>query len=661
MFKLTLISILTVLCFYTNLYSQESPIEWGEIPEADLKMTSYAADSNASGLILCDFGESVFDNDLNINFTRHLRIKIFNPSGYDLATHSFILQTYDKQEYLDDLEAITYSLNADNDIVENELEDDDIFEEEIDDSRTRYRFTMPGLTPGCVVDIKYTIITRNFALIRDWIFQYEEPVLWSEYKIRYPVNIAYTAVTSGYELWEINDRTETTQIFSGSAKTYLGSNFTNCYALRWVIKNAPAIREEEYVSAPVDYANKVSIQLSGYSFPGYGYKQVLQNWKTLVNDLVESKYFGQMINSTSAIEEIAKSVTASSSTQLEKMEAIYNWIIKSIVRTGGNRFSADNSPDEILETKKGTNAEISFLMISMLRSLGITADPIVLSTRANGKLQDLYPIISQFNYTMIKAIADGKTYYLDATDPNRPMHVLPSKVLGVKALIVKKDAVEWVNLPANKISSDKIVVNIQLNTDGSITTDIENSFGEYSGLSIRNNLSDKSETDIIKEQFELEKTGLQIDSVNISNKDSINSPLMLKAYLNGQSYSQTAGDMIYLNPVVAYRMTDNPFKFSKRKFPVDFNYLSSRTIVTNVTLPEGYELKDKPENKSVKVGNALVYTRQVNAEGSLIQIITKFEIKEMQVKPQYYEQVKSLFTNMVSTQAELLAIGLKTN
>ena len=61
-------------------------IEWGEIPMEDLQMISFPEDSNASALVLCDFGESVFNNDLNIVFTRHLRIKIFNPTGYEMAT-----------------------------------------------------------------------------------------------------------------------------------------------------------------------------------------------------------------------------------------------------------------------------------------------------------------------------------------------------------------------------------------------------------------------------------------------------------------------------------------------------------------------------------------------------------------------------------------------
>lgn len=655
---------LTILFFLLNSisnYSQEIPIEWGEIPMEDLMMTSVPEDSNASALILCDYGESVFNNDLNLVFTRHLRIKLFNQTGYDLATHSLILYTDDKAEYLDDIEGITYSLNSDGEIIENELDSDDIFEEEIDESRTRYRFTMPGLTPGCIIEIQYKIVAQNFALVRDWIFQHSEPVRWSEYRIRTPINISYSAVTSGYEMWEINERTDGKQIFTAAAKSYLGSDITDCYNFRWAVKNAPAIREEEYISTLDDYANRVYVQLSGYSFSGVPYKQVLRDWKTLVEELSESKYFGERIDVTGKVEEIAGSVTKGLSKPEEKLEAIYNWVTKSIVWSGSNRVYADNNVNQVIEQKKGSNAEMSFLLISLLKSAGITADPLILSTRKNGKIQDLYPIISQFNYTIARANIAGKSYYLDATDPNRPLNILPSKILGVKGLIIKKGSLEWINLPPNKTNSDKIIVNIELSTDGSIVSNIENAFGEYSSLTIRNNLSDKSEADIVKEQFETEKNGLVIDSVTVTNTDSINLPLILKASLSANAYAQTAGDMIYLNPTIIYRMNDNPFKSSKRKYPVDFSLLSSRTIVTNIKLPEGFELKEKPENTSSKVGNSLSFTRQISATDNLVQIVTKMEIKEMQVKSQYYDQIKSLYSNMISSQSALLVIGPKTN
>ena len=148
----------------------------------------------ATAVILCDFGETRLDDDLGLVYKRNLRIKILNENGYDWGTHSIYIYTGRYGERLNDLEAITYSLDENGEIIETELDDDNIFEEEISDTRTKYSFTMPALKPGCVVDIHYRINSESLWNIRDWTFQRDEPVLWSEYRIIYPKNISYAVV-----------------------------------------------------------------------------------------------------------------------------------------------------------------------------------------------------------------------------------------------------------------------------------------------------------------------------------------------------------------------------------------------------------------------------------------------------------------------------------
>src|SRR5690606_23706838 len=82
----------------THLYSQDPPIEWGEIPIEDLQFTSFPGDTNASAVILCDYGESKFNNDFHIEFTRHLRVKILNQKGYDWGTHAVRVYSKDGLE-----------------------------------------------------------------------------------------------------------------------------------------------------------------------------------------------------------------------------------------------------------------------------------------------------------------------------------------------------------------------------------------------------------------------------------------------------------------------------------------------------------------------------------------------------------------------------------
>ena len=81
-----LFALLLINIFFVNrTIAQEKPppITWGKIPHEHLEMKSFPSDTNASVIILCDYGESKFNNEFNIVFDRHQKVKILNNKGYD--------------------------------------------------------------------------------------------------------------------------------------------------------------------------------------------------------------------------------------------------------------------------------------------------------------------------------------------------------------------------------------------------------------------------------------------------------------------------------------------------------------------------------------------------------------------------------------------------
>lgn len=70
----------------SSLAAQESPMKWGSIPEADLRMTVYAPDTAASALVLGNYGDlelTISADGILYNFFKHRRVKILKRSGFD--------------------------------------------------------------------------------------------------------------------------------------------------------------------------------------------------------------------------------------------------------------------------------------------------------------------------------------------------------------------------------------------------------------------------------------------------------------------------------------------------------------------------------------------------------------------------------------------------
>jgi len=652
------------LFFSFQIVAQEAPappIEWGEIPRADLEMKNFPADTNASAVILCDYGISTMNDDMNFVFERHLRVKILNQKGFSWGTHSIELYTDRKNgETIDDIEGVTYTLNANEKIEEKEFDDDELFEEKLSDKYTRYKFTLPGLQPGCIIEIRYKITAKSFFLVKDWVFQHSEPVVWSEYRFQHPVNLGFTFLKKGYERFAIEENLDVMQYFSGQASSYLETNLAKCALSRFVVKNAPALRDEQYITTLDDYYNKLEVQFSGYAVQGaMAVEKVLQTWDKFVEELLDNPSLGKGITITSDVEDLTNKITSGLQTPKEKIRAIYKWINSSIVWSGIRTAFAGQSVDDVIESKKGSSGDITCLLISMLRSAGIQSDPVILSTRDNGRVQDLYPMLSQFNYVIARAKIGTNIVFLDATNSSRPLELLPARVLGVRALVIQPNTVEWVTLQSPAKSSYNTLAAISIDENGGVTGSIEGLYKDYANVNIREDLSDKKEQDIAKDYFETETSGLTIDSVLITGKDTVDQPLKMKAWISSATYAQTGNDLLYLNPHIVRGITDNPFKSSSRKFPIDYNYPRETISIVNINVPESYEVKEGLRDADLIVSGSVHYRRQMVVDSMYIQVITKFEILNKEVPASQYHNLKELYARVIAMESEQLVVQKK--
>lgn len=637
--------------------AQDAPIKWGEIPMADLKMKSFPDDTNATAVILCDYGDEFVNDNIDLEFHRHIRVKILNSKGFDWGDFSVTIFPEDGKQRISEIEGATYNLDNNGEIKVSELDDDDIFEDEVDDSRTRYRFTLPNLKPGCVIEVRYKIISENLFYVEDWTFQHNEPTLWSEYRLAFPPNIAYSVVYQGYEPWYYSSTETIKKYCSGWLSRVLNNNLPSFTMYHYIVKNAPALRNEPFITTIDDYFNRVNVQLAGYVFPSTGKKEFLRNWDETVKRLLESDSFYEKIDVSGDVEDLAEEITKGLTTPEEKLKAIYSWVSKSIVWTGERRMTADKDPDDVIESKKGSSSEMTFLLLSLLKSVGINGDPLILSTRDNGRIQQLYPITIQFNYCIARVKMGGVTYYLDPTDPYRPMDVLPLRILGVKSLVIKEGPIEWIDLDASKPSVNSVLEVIKIKEDGSIEGNVEDKFGSYKSLAARQVLGSNTDKDVAKLFLEMEPEAITIDSVKIIGKDSLENSLRIKGWISSSSYAQKSGKMIYFNPLITHRIKENPLKAKERKFPVDFGYRTGTKIIQNIILPEGYELKESLKNKKFMVGNGVQFIRNLVADGNIVQILTELDIKEARISSDDYNALKNFYAQIVSAESEQLVIG----
>jgi transglutaminase-like putative cysteine protease len=509
-------------------YAQEGlerqPPKWGEIPREHLEMDHYAPDSNASAVILADYGNLFFEGDLDMVFERHTRIKILTEAAYEWGNVTIHYLAEDRTQRVKDIEGRTYYAAEGGRVDTHEMEKGSIFDEDVDGVWRRVRFTLPALQPGSVIEYRYKVVSTNPRYFPDWAFQKSEPVLWSEYRAEIPEILRYVSVFQGQLEPDVAEQSPhsrtmhwTIDLSSGYGvgrpqRLARASTQVKSIRYRWVMRDVPALRREPYMTTPEDFRAKIRFELAEIGRPStpmamvtfqgqtvqvptaqFPVTPVMTTWDQLAEQLTESNHFGKQVGKQREVRDQARAIVEGLAEPEQKMLALYDYLRTTMVWTGQHGVLVERDLDDALTARSGNSQEVALLLVSMLREVGLEAHPVLISTRSHGQILPLYPLVSQFDAVIVYVEIDSVGYLLDATDPLRPYTLLPYEALNGSGLLVRHPDPGWVTIaPAEQYRHER-VIKAELDTSGKLTGRIETADDGYSALENRRALN-KAET-----------------------------------------------------------------------------------------------------------------------------------------------------------------------
>ena len=275
------------LFFLESNAQEKSKSKFGNVTPADFTKKIYEIDSNAHAVVIADIGSSQIEGNtkgwFSLVYKHYKKVHILNKNGYDVANVSIYLYTDGSdEEQLEKLRAVTYNLE-DGKLVETKLDvKSNVFKDKLSKNMVVKKFTFPNVKEGSIIEFEYTIVSDFLRNLQPWEFQGGYPRLWSEYNLTLPAFFNYVFLTQGYLKYDINDRKQGNTVYNvaiseGTGPTErirLESSYTD---YRWVIKNAPALKEEAYTSTINNYTTKIEFQLSEYR-PPLQYRSFLGSW-----------------------------------------------------------------------------------------------------------------------------------------------------------------------------------------------------------------------------------------------------------------------------------------------------------------------------------------------------------------------------------------------
>ncbi len=661
-----LIACFVLLLFMTTASAQKnSAYKFQKITAEDLKRKHYTVDSQAHAVYIADVGSSQINGNMKggftIEFRRRARVHILNKNGNDEANVTIPLFTAGSStEKLSDLKATTYNLEN-GEIKESKLQKEGIFTDKYSKNLILKKFTFPHVREGSIVDFEYTIESDFISNLQPWTFQGESPRLWSEYNVALPEFLHYVFLSQGYVAYHLNDqkdRQEKFTIMDGSGiyneKYDFNAKVTD---YKWVMKDVPGLKEENFTSSIKNYVAKIEFQLAALRKP-LTYRTMMSTWPELSQELLSSEDFGSTLNSgNSYLDETLESLLAGASTETEKALRIYQYVRDNFTTQGAGIYLSETLRNTF-KTKKGNVASINLLLIAMLRSAKIHAEPVILSTREHGYTSPLYPVLSKFNYLVTRVNVDGKYLLLDATESRLGFGRLLPECYNGHARIVNEEATA-IDLMADSVKERKVTA-VMLNAaaDGKWLGTVNQLQGYYESYKTRNQVREKGEEEFfkqVKKDFGLDVT---LQNPRIDSLNQYEEPVAVRYAF---SLDMNNEDIIYLNPVFGEGYHENPFKSAERLYPVEMPFTSDETYVATINIPEGYVVDELPKSMKVKLNEEEegIFEYLVSHSGNTISMRTRVVLRKAFFSPEEYGLLREFFNMIVAKQKEQIVLKKK--
>ncbi|HET7459100.1 MAG TPA: DUF3857 and transglutaminase domain-containing protein [Gemmatimonadaceae bacterium] len=444
------------------------------------------------------------------------------------------------------------------------------------------RVSLTGVAPGTIVDYSYTTEEMKPFLAGDfsesWSVTTGIPVMRSRYVVDVPASLAARVKERNLSF----ARAEST---TGGRHVYV-----------WATGNVAKVRGEPFAADSNGVYQSVAVS-SPTTWQG------IASWYA---GLARDRY-----TVTPAVAAKIKELLAGARTRDDSIRAVHRWVAQDIryvsiaLGLGGYQPRA---PQTVLETGFGDCKDKATLFVAALRSIGITAYPVLLSS--SGGVDRAMPSIDQFDHA-IAAVAklpnEGGGYqFTDLTTEVTPYGMLPFQEQGEFALVVHPDgSADEETMPRDPITANRSETRVvgTVSEKGLFDGTYEETAGGAMQYGLRNMLSTPLDSAkratllraVASHWFE----GGDGDSLVVfDGKDLRATPRIAMRIRHGRATSPSGDTEILTNPLGSLssfsRMADQIEERGTRRFPIDAMKVAGASVgITEIrmTLPAGWHAR----------------------------------------------------------------------
>lgn len=670
--KLVKVGTLVLLMIFMSGAKAQN-FELGKVSIEELQEKAHPKDTAAVAAFLFTKGKTSYEYNKTNGFIMltnvKARIKIYKKEGFEWANKK--VRYYlgnDAKETITFTDAVTYNLVGS--IIERtKLKSEGQFNEVVNRYWGQQKISMPNVKVGSVIEYEYTIRTPYISSPKDWNFQTSIPVNYSEYKTFVPEYLVLSTNNKGYIFPAISVEKQAKTIKSLEMETrgaaISSSNVNASFSesiLRYeetrttyVLEHLPAMNEEAYVNNIDNYSASLVQELSMTKFPNRPLKPYSTDWNAVVKTIYGNDDFGLELDKKGYFENDINALIANLKTPEEKIEAIFNLVKSTVKWNNYYGYSCNDGVKKAYNSKTGNVAEINLILTAMLRYAGLSANPVLVSTRTNGVA--IFPSRTAFDYVISAVSVGNGLVLLDATDKFSSPDVLPLRDLNWNGRLIRKDGTsDDVDLMPKVHAKESVFMMYAFNESGKIEGKIKKQLANHEALIFRDKNILTTE-DAYLEQLENENNSIEVESYKRENDLDLSKPIVESYSFKDTNDFERINNKIYLSPMLFLATKENPFKQDARKYPIDFGYPMQNKYNINIEIPKGYSVESIPEAMNIAMADNMgSFKYMIGSSGNSLQLVISSDINTAIISAEYYQMLKDFFQKMIDKQNEKIVL-----
>ena len=612
--------------------------DWQQPTPDELKMTSEPAAPNADAVYL--YREETTDDKLHVESV-YVRIKILRDEGKKYGDVEIIGSS--NYSGITDIQGRTIHSDGTAIPFTGKPYEKLLFKT----AKMQYRakvFSLPDVETGSILEYRYKLrYDDNSVISPTWNIQ--QPI--------YIRKAHYHFVPTEREvLSHVDKGSATTQI----AYSQMLPKDDKVVLTRGVydldVKNIPALPREEYEPPMGAFAYRVRFYYTSVRTPQEFWNSYGKSWSHDVDKFAAP---------SPAINDAAKELTSGATTQDEKLNKLYD----AVMKLENTRYSREHSQDEnraegikhiksasdVLALKRGSPDELAMLFLALARAAAFHAEAMAVVNRSRDFFQQNYLNGDQFDDLIIFVTVDGKERAFDPGERYATYGTLQWTHTLAGGLRQQDGHTAITNSPGigYKDTIVQRVADLTLASDGTVTGTATIVLTGQNAMRWRQRALEGDQVEL-KKGFEDQlqpdlPPGIMIHTDHFLGLDEEGTNLVVRMNVGG-SLGTATGKRIFLPLSIFAAGGRDPFASSHREEPIDLQFPFLEKDQVTLHVPAEFQVESVPTDARVDLPQNAVYLSVAKASGQTITYERNLIMANILFTAAEYDKLKGFFDDV---------------